>query len=176
MGLALPKLLLHVCCGPCATHVIDVLREDYAVTLFFSNSNIAPYTEYQARLCSAEKLAVITGLDMVTDIYDHEAWLAHVRGLEGEPEKGRRCAKCFEYNLRRSAHYARRLGYEHFTTTLTISPHKDAATIFETGRALGEFLALDFKKGDGFRHSTELSKAYGLYRQQYCGCEFSIRA
>jgi predicted adenine nucleotide alpha hydrolase (AANH) superfamily ATPase len=173
MHVAQSTLLLHVCCGPCATHVIDVLRDKYAVTLFFSNSNIAPFGEYQKRLRAVEKLAVLAGCDLVSDVYDHEAWLAGVRGLAHEPEQGARCVKCFEFNLHRAAQYAARHDFACFTTTLTVSPHKDTATIFAVGRAAGPFLETDFKKSGGFRRSVTLSEEFGLYRQTYCGCEFS---
>jgi predicted adenine nucleotide alpha hydrolase (AANH) superfamily ATPase len=172
---ARPTLLLHVCCGPCATHVIEVLRGDYALTLFFANSNIHPAEEYQARLEAARHLAATTGLELVEDEYNHAAWLAHVQGLEHAPEGGARCARCFGYNLGRAAECARVRGIDCFTTTLTVSPHKNAATIFAVGQDLGAFVAADFKQADGFRRSVALSKEYGLYRQRYCGCEFSHR-
>jgi predicted adenine nucleotide alpha hydrolase (AANH) superfamily ATPase len=108
-------------------------------------------------------------------VYDHDAWLAHIAGFEDEPEKGERCVKCFEFNLGRTAIYARHHGFDFFTTTLSISPHKHSRTIFDIGTRLGNFLSVDFKKKDGFRHSIELSKQYELYRQNYCGCEFSLR-
>ena len=169
------RILLHVCCAPCGTHSIEVLRRDWDVTLFFSNSNIAPEAEYQRRLATARELASTLGLPLVVDSYDHAAWLESVRGLEDEPEKGKRCAKCFEFNLGRAAAYARANGFDHFTTTLTISPHKSSPLIFGIGERLGGFLAVDFKKQDGFRQSVEASKRLGLYRQDYCGCEFSLR-
>jgi epoxyqueuosine reductase len=169
------SVLLHVCCAPCATHSVEVLAVEHRVTLFFSNSNISPREEYDQRLAEARRLAVRAGLSLVEDVYDHDAWLAHIRGLEGEPERGRRCEKCFEYNLRRAASYARDREFDFFTTTLTISPHKDSSTIFRVGESLGPFLAVDLKKRDGFRRAMELTRAYGLYRQDYCGCEFSQR-
>lgn len=169
------RLLLHVCCGPCATHPILTLRDDYDLTLFFSNSNIAPREEYDRRLANARRLASICRTPFVCDEYEHEAWLAHVAGLEEEPERGRRCEKCFEFNLSRAAGYARRNGFDLFSTTLTISPHKDSETIFRIGRQAGAFLAVDLKKRNGFKRSIELSVEHNLYRQDYCGCEFSCR-
>ena len=167
------KLLLHVCCGPCATHCIKVLEAEYQTALFFSNSNIAPKQEYQRRLAAAQILARECRLPLVQDTYDHDAWLEHIRGLEREPEGGARCEKCFEFSLQRTARYAKQHGFDVFTTSLTISPHKDSQLIFRVGGKLGSLLCTDFKKRDGFRHSVELSKAYKLYRQNTCGCEFS---
>jgi predicted adenine nucleotide alpha hydrolase (AANH) superfamily ATPase len=152
-----------------------MLSRDYDLTLFFSNSNVSPRAEYDRRLLAARTLAVACGLVLVEDDYDHAAWRRTVRGLETEPEGGRRCARCFAFNLERASSYARVHGFDLFTTTLTISPHKRSETIFEAGRALGDFAAIDLKKRDGFRKSVELSKRYGLYRQDYCGCEFSRR-
>ena len=167
------RLLLHVCCGPCATHPLNVLREQYAVTLFFSNSNIAPREEYERRLDAVRELAKIRGITLVEDVYRHDLWLDRVRGLEKEREGGRRCEVCFAYNLGRTAEHAERHGFGLFTTTLTVSPHKRTEILFRVGRNSGSFLAVDFKKQDGFRRAVELTRSYGLYRQSYCGCEFS---
>ena len=169
------KLLLHVCCAPCSTHAIELLKKDYDITLFFSNSNIYPKEEYEKRLDNALKIAKAYGLDLIDDRYDHEAWLKFIMGLEDEPEKGKRCEKCFEFNLTRAEECAHLYDFDFFTTTLTISPHKDSKKIFEIGKRLGNFLEIDFKKQDGFKHSIELSKKLDLYRQDYCGCEFSLR-
>lgn len=170
-----PRLLLHICCGPCSTHSIERLREAYALTGFFSNSNIAPREEYDRRLAEARRWAGSCDVPFVEDAYDHDAWRAAVRGLEQEPERGRRCEACFRYNLGRAARHAREQGFDLFTTTLTISPHKDSALIFRIGEALGPFLAVDLKKQNGFKRSLDLSRQHGLYRQSYCGCEFSLR-
>ena len=172
------KLLLHVCCGPCSTHVIKELMNEHSVVLFWSNPNIFPKDEYSRRLKQAKKMAEVHGLSLIEDDYDHQSWLEAVSGFEDEPEGGLRCAKCFEFNLNRTAEYAVTHDLEGFTTTLTISPHKDSTKISEIGEMLAEergviFLAQNFKKKDGFRHSIELSKKHGLYRQDYCGCEFS---
>jgi predicted adenine nucleotide alpha hydrolase (AANH) superfamily ATPase len=166
------RILLHVCCAPCASHCIEALRPDWDITLFFSNSNIHPREEYGRRLESARVLARRVSLPLVEDAYDHAAWREWVAGLEREPERGRRCARCFEFSLRRAAGRCRELGLDGFTTTLTVSPHKASPVVFGVGRALGPFLPVDFKKRDGFRRSMALSRAYGLYRQSYCGCEF----
>jgi len=169
------RLLLHVCCAPCASHAVELLCRDHQVTLFFSNSNIAPQAEYRRRASAAADLARIYRCDLIEDDYDHAAWLAAVRGLESEPEKGRRCLGCFEFNLRRTAAAAQARGFDGFTTTLTTSPHKRSADILAIGSRLPGFVAVDFKKKDGFRHSLELSRRHNLFRQDYCGCEFSRR-
>lgn len=170
------RLLLHVCCGPCATHSILTLREEYDLTLFFSNSNIAPFEEYERRRDTALKLSALCDVPLVCDAYEHEAWLAGVVGLENEPEGGRRCERCFAFNLSRAAGYARTHGFDLFTTTLTISPHKKSETIFRIGAAAGPFLKANLKKRGGFERSVELSARHNLYRQTYCGCEFSHAA
>lgn len=167
------QLLLHVCCGPCAGHVAEVLGGDHDVTLFFSNSNIHPSAEYARRLDTARKLARITGLPLVEDEYIHGEWCNEISGLENEPEGGARCEACFRFSLDRAAQYARDHGFDCFTTSLSVSPHKDSQTVFRVGHGAGRFLAIDLKKDDGFRHSVELSRLHALYRQSYCGCEFS---
>lgn len=168
------RLLLHVCCGPCSTHPVEVLRADHDVTLFFSNSNISPETEYQKRLEHARISAEASNLSLVADTYAHEDWLNSVRGLEGEPEGGVRCDRCFQHNLGRTARHAAENGFDAFTTTLTVSPHKNSMRIFEVAKDLNLFLPMDFKKKGGFQRSREISAALGLYRQSYCGCEFTL--
>ena len=167
------RILLHTCCAPCATHCAQSLRPDWQVTLFFSNSNIAPRAEYDRRLAAARTLAQITACPLLEDVYDHEAWLNTIRGLEDEPERGRRCLACFAFTLNRTAAAARRNGFDTFSTTLTVSPHKRSPDIFTIGARIGNFLAVDFKKKNGFANSLALSREYGLYRQDSCGCEFS---
>ncbi|MFO8016048.1 MAG: epoxyqueuosine reductase QueH [Candidatus Woesearchaeota archaeon] len=175
------RLLLHTCCAPCSTHAIELLKDKYEVVLFFSNSNIFPRGEYEKRLDNARKIASVHGLELVEDDYDHESWLSAVKGLESEPEGGKRCLECFRFNIRRARDCAWQRGFDLFTTTLTISPHKDSGSIIRIGHELGgqraipQFLPVDLKKNDGFRRSTELSRKHGLYRQGYCGCEFSMR-
>jgi len=143
------------------------------VTLFFSNSNIAPRDEYATRLQHVRRLVGLYHVTLIEDAYDHDAWREHVRGLEAEPEKGARCAQCFAFNLARAGRYAAEHGYHWFTTTLTVSPHKPAQRIFEAGQSFDNFLACDFKKQDGFAHSTARAREHRFYRQDYCGCEFS---
>ena len=170
-------MLLHTCCAPCATAPVERLRaEGFEVILYFSNSNIYPFQEYLLRLQHARRLAERLGLSLVEDVYDHAAWLRHILGLEDEPEGGQRCRQCFVYNLGRSAQCARRLGIPAFTTTLTVSRHKSSAEIFRSGSGFAGFAAIDFKKQNGFTRSLRLSRSLGLYRQSYCGCEFSLKA
>jgi len=175
MSTAAPSVLLHVCCAPCAAHPIEVLQQNYRVTLFFSNSNIAPREEYLARLQHVRRLVGLYQVDLIEDTYDHDAWREHVRGLEHAPEQGARCARCFAFNLSRTAEYAEGHGYHAFTTTLTVSPHKATETIFAAGRQFPQFLAYDFKKQNGYARSTARAKEHFFYRQDYCGCEFSRR-
>jgi hypothetical protein len=177
----LPKLLLHVCCGPCSTEVIGRLAKDHGLVLYFFNPNIFPKEEHDRRLDEAEKYARDHGIPFIPAPYDHEGWLAAVKGLEAEPEGGKRCAACFALRLSAAARKARDEGAELFTTTLTISPHKDARVVNAAGEAAARaqglhFLAADFKKMDGFLRSCRLAREAGMYRQDYCGCEFSVRA
>lgn len=171
------RLLLHCCCAVCASGCIErLLNAGEKVTLFFANSNIAPEPEYRKRLEAMERLAEITGLELLEDCYDHPAWLEAVSGLEKEPERGARCPVCFRFSLERTARKAAELGIRRFTTTLTVSPLKNSRTIFEVGSAFPGFEPMDFKKKDGYLRSNILSREYGLYRQKYCGCEFSIQS
>jgi predicted adenine nucleotide alpha hydrolase (AANH) superfamily ATPase len=149
------------------------------VSGFFSNSCIEPRGEYYKRLEDARKLAKIQGIELIEDEYLPESFLSIAKGLEKEPERGKRCLKCFEYRMRLTAEKAKALGFDKFATTLTVSPHKDADFINRTGEKLAwefdiEYLATNFKKQAGFQRSVELSKQYGLYRQDYCGCRFSL--
>lgn len=165
-----------MCCAPCSTAVIERLQErGYYIALFFSNSNIHPREEFDKRLAEARKFASMQRLELIVDEYDHQSWLDHIRGLEDEPEHGRRCIKCFEYNLSRTATMAQQIGIPGFTTTLTVSRHKSSKDIFSIGSSLPGFLAMDFKKQDGYARSITLAKQFELYRQGYCGCEFSMR-
>jgi epoxyqueuosine reductase len=168
------RILLHVCCAPCSTAVVQRLQEHgYDVHLFFSNSNIHPREEFDKRLVEARKIAAIQGLELIVDEYEHQSWLDSIHGLENEPERGKRCIKCFEYNLGKTCVMAQKLGIPVFTTTLTVSRHKSTRDIFSIGSTFQGFLAMDFKKQDGYALSLHLSKRFELYRQGYCGCEFS---
>lgn len=173
------KILLHICCGPCATACIERLKsEGHEITLLFSNANIAPTSEYIRRLEAAQTLAQITNTPLIIDdTVTHQEWLTTVAtGYEYEKEGGARCRRCFEFNLTRAKKYLDTLNLDGFTTSLTISPHKRSSLVFEAGLSAGGplFLPFDFKKKDGFKRSLILSKEYNLYRQSYCGCEFSL--
>lgn len=170
------KILLHTCCGPCASACVPRLKDEgHTVTLYYANSNIDTAEEFERRRAEAAKLAAADGVDLVTDAYDHMAWLREVAaGLEDAPEKGARCAKCFRFNLARAAAYAEAHGYDGLTTSLTVSPHKVSPVIFAQGDAVSPaFLHYDFKKKEGFKLSVRRAAELGLYRQSYCGCEFS---
>jgi hypothetical protein len=170
------SILLHVCCAPCAAPSGERLTDaGDEVALFFSNSNIAPKAEYDKRLAHAKKLATIWGVRLIEDEYDHEAWLEAIRGLEDEPERGARCRRCFAFSLARANEKAEELGLERFTTTLTLSSHKVSRMVFEAGARHERYEPHNFKKMNGERRSRELCDRYGLYRQDYCGCEFSLR-
>lgn len=170
------KILLHTCCAVCASACVERLRsEQIEPVLFFSNHNIAPKEEYDRRLDAARKLAREWDLELVEDTYDHEVWLKAIAGYEDQPEKGLRCGKCFDYSFARTSAYAQEHGFKHFTSTLTVSPHKISQMIFEIGAKYPGYEAWDFKKKEGFKRSNQISSELELYRQKYCGCEFSLR-
>ncbi|WBW50235.1 epoxyqueuosine reductase QueH [Peptoniphilus equinus] len=175
-----PKIVLHVCCAPCSTASIERLLDYGDITCYFFNDNLDSEREFHTRYGELERLAATTGWPVTIEKqeYDHERFLNRVRGLEEEREGGKRCMRCYHDRLMETAIFAKAHGYDFFTTTLTISPHKDSAVLNRMGEAIGNkvgvpFLHADFKKQGGFKRSTELSKAYALYRQDYCGCEFS---
>ena len=176
--MARKKLLLHVCCAACSIHVAELLKKEYDVALFFNNPQIFPATEYAKRLIETKKVGKILGMNVIEGNRKHDSWVLHVEGLEEEPEGGRRCAKCFEFNLEDAAKFAKYNGFDAFTTTLTVSPHKNATVINEIGKKLDvkhgiEFVEFNFKKNDGFLKSCEKCHDHDIYRQDYCGCEFS---
>ena len=177
-----PSLLLHACCAPCSSHTLLFLHEHFDITLYFCNPNISPESEFEFRLSELKRLVKELGLDInvIEEPYDSAPFFALAKGLEDQPERGERCRKCIEYRLRMAAAKAKELGSDYFTTTLTISPHKDCTFINECGGRIAEeygipYLYSDFKKHDGYKHSIQLSKEYNLYRQNYCGCIYSIR-
>ena len=169
-------VLLHSCCGPCASACVPRLKEaGRTVTMFFSNSNIDTQAEFERRLAAAQTLAAAEGVALVADDYRHDDWLRAVAdGFENEPEKGARCLRCYRYNLARTARYAAAHGFAAFTTSLTVSPHKPSDKVFAATDDPA-FLRMDFKKRDGFKLSVRRAGELGLYRQPYCGCEFSKR-
>lgn len=177
-----PTLLLHACCAPCSSAVLEYLSRFFAITLLYYNPNIAPYEEYEKR--EAELRRLVREMDVVHPVqllpcsYDGQAYCQAVEGLEGEPEGGKRCTACFRLRLEYTARQAAKLHFDYFTTTLSISPLKNARLLNQLGEEMGEkygvaHLPSDFKKKDGYKRSVELSKIYGLYRQDYCGCVFS---
>lgn len=187
-----PKLLLHVCCAPCSSACLDVLKDYFDVTLFFYNPNIHPKEEYykrdeelkqfakQLNLENAEKIKTgeICEIKIIETTYDPEEFFSVVKGLEHEKEGGARCKKCFELRLSKTAEKCKQLGFDYFTTTLTLSPYKNSALLNEIGKVMQTryntpFLSADFKKHEGYKKSIEYSKKYNLYRQNYCGCVFS---
>lgn len=174
----LPPLLLHCCCGPCATSSIErTLKEGWQPVLWFDNSNIYPESEADKRYSELQKVALHAGVALAgKGEYDHEAWLAAIRGHENAPEGASRCSLCFKYNFLKTAHAAAKLGIPVFSTTLTVSPYKSSKVIRSIGSQIPGFVFIDFKKQGGYQRSIELSKSLGLYRQRYCGCEFSLRA
>ena len=171
------KILLHICCAVCACSVVERLKnEGYEVTGYFYNPNIHPEQEYLKRLKETERLAREENFPLITGDYNVEKWFARIKGLEKGPEGGRRCARCFSLRLEKAAEIAKDKGLGLFTTTLTVSPHKNAQVLNEVGSSIagGLFLARDFKKRDGFKRAQELSKQYNFYHQDYCGCVYSL--
>ena len=174
------RLLLHACCAPCATSVIERLRSDHELTLIFVNPNIQPAAEHRRRRIELEGYAVDQGLPLLEHADDLPAWSRDVVGLEDEPEGGARCTICFRHRLAIVARAAQEGGFDAIATTLTVSPHKDAPRINrilteEASRRGLTAVAGDWKKQDGFKLSCRLSRQAGLYRQDYCGCIFSRR-
>lgn len=177
-----PTLLLHACCAPCSSAVLEYLSRFFAITLLYYNPNIAPYEEYEKRETELRRLVremdVVHPVQLLPCSYDGQVYCQAVEGLEGEPEGGKRCTACFRLRLEYTAHQAAKLHFDYFTTTLSISPLKNARLLNQLGEEMGEkygvaHLPSDFKKKDGYKRSVELSKVYGLYRQDYCGCVFS---
>lgn len=174
-----PRLLLQACCGPCSSYVLEYMTRYFDVTALYYNPNIRPAAEYEKRLETMKQLLALMPMEHAPELMEPgwrgEEFLSAVKGLEREPEGGARCAVCFRLRLEETARLAAERGFDYFGTTLTVSPHKDAQLINSIGQALGEkygvaWLPSDFKKRDGYLRSIQLSKQYGLYRQEYCGC------
>lgn len=168
------KLLIHVCCAVCAAALVDLLKDKFEISLFFYNPNIHPEEEYLRRKESVEKLAKIYGVKFIEGDYDRDDWLKGVRGLEGEPEGGRRCLVCFKERLLRTF----LLAEDYFTTTLSLSPYKSEEDIDKIGREIrGNFLSLKelgIDKKEIWRKTKQLSRDLSFYHQKYCGCVFSL--
>lgn len=184
------RLLLHSCCAPCSSSCLLELRKEYDVTVFYYNPNITEQAEYELRAAEEKRLIDIYNEEALHDpslggqinyidgLYDNDIFLSSVKGLEDAPERGPRCAVCFRLRLDRTAHVAKEGEFDLFATTLTLSPLKDADLINAIGKEVGDkigvsYLESNFKKKDGYKKSIELSKKYGLYRQDFCGCIFS---
>lgn len=179
-----PKLLLHSCCAPCSSYVIEYLSKYFDITIFYYNPNISPISEYLKR--KEEQIRLIkeikstNKLNIIDCDYDNDIYEEMIKGLENEPERGNRCTVCFSLRLRKTAVTAKEMEYDYFGTTLTVSPYKNSNLINEIGLDLQEelgvdYLVSDFKKKNGYKRSIELSKIYNLYRQNYCGCKYSKR-
>ena len=171
------RILIHACCGICSGYPIQLLKDmGYTPIVYFSNSNLDTKEEYERRLKAQKVVSMYHWVELITDEYKHGDFLSAVEGLENEPERGKRCEKCIEFRLQRAAKKAKELRINKFTTSLVISPHKNYEMITKIGNSLAdglEYIAIDFKKKDGFLKTNNLSKELGIYRQNYCGCEFS---
>jgi len=176
-----PKLLLHSCCAPCSTTVIERLKEHFDITIIYYNPNIEPIEEYEKRKQEQIKIIKEYNLNILDCDYDNQLFHNMSKGLENEPEKGIRCHKCYRLRLDYTAKKAKESNFEYFGTTLTVSPYKLSNIINEIGLDLEKtynvkFLVSDFKKQNGYKRSIELSNIYNLYRQNYCGCIYSKRS
>ncbi len=175
-----PKLLLHSCCAPCSTHVIMLLKKYFDITVFYSNDNIYPKEEFVKRLNEEIKFCQGQAINVLFTEYNEEDYLAAIKGYETLGEKSLRCYECYKFRLEKTVKKAKELGFDYFTTTLSISPHKNSEWINAIGRELENkfninFLYSDFKKEEGYKNSVKLAKDYNLYRQDYCGCRYSLR-
>lgn len=179
-----PHLLLHACCAPCSSACIEYLSQYFKITLFYYNPNIAPAEEYQHRIEEIRRFVAEFKtkypVTLVEGAYDPKQFYDAVRGLENEPEGGKRCRKCFELRLSEAARIAKELGADYFTTTLTIGPKKDEQVLNQVAKEQGEIFGIkplpsDFKKKGGYARSLELSEEYNLYRQNFCGCVYSMK-
>ncbi len=173
-----PRLLVHICCAPDALYVLSLLQKEYNVTGYFYNPNIHPRQEYELRLKEARKVTGILKVKLIEDIYDDQRWFKMTQKYKDDPEKGRRCDICYAIRLERTAQKADELGFDIFTTVMSLSPWKKADVLNRLGGMFSrrysiDFLEADFKKKDGFHKSVELSRSHSLYRQNYCGCLFS---
>ena len=180
-----PRLLLHSCCAPCSSYVLEYLSSYFSITVFYYNPNISPESEYTKRLFEQQmlidRLPAKHQVAFAAGPYDSKHFFQMAKGLEQVKEGGERCFRCYEMRLRETAKMAKNAEFDYFTTTLSISPLKKADKLNEIGARLGEeygvpYLLSDFKKKNGYKRSIELSKKYDLYRQDYCGCEFSVPA
>ncbi len=178
-----PTLLLHSCCAPCSSYVLTYLAEYFKITVFYYNPNIYPESEYVYRVNEVkrliEELPVKNKISFIEGEYNPDLFFEAVKGLENENEGGERCFKCYDLRIKEASEIAKREGFDYYTTTLSISPHKNAEKLNEIGEKYADentrHLPSDFKKKNGFKESVRLSEKYNLYRQNYCGCVFSKR-
>ena len=180
----IPKLLLHSCCAPCSSYCIEYLSKYFDITLYFYNPNISKKEEFNKRANELTRLVdsmpLTRPINVIIEQYEPNEFYEIAKGLENEPERGKRCEECFKLRLERSAQYARKNNFDYFTTTLSISPHKDAQLLNEIGKDFSRkynipYLFSDCKKKNGYKRSIELSTEYNLYRQNYCGCIYSYK-
>jgi len=172
------KILVHICCAPDALYVMGVLKDEYDVSGYFYNPNIHPREEFELRLEETRKVAQALNFELIEEVYDDDKWFEITLKYKDEPEKGKRCDICYAMRLKKTAQKASDLGFDTFTTVMSLSPWKKADVLNQTGKMFAHkykinYLEADFKKKDGFRKSVELSKLHGLYRQHYCGCIYS---
>lgn len=179
-----PRLLLHSCCAPCSSYVIEYLSDYFTIDILYYNPNISPIEEYlkrkneEIRFINEFNSRVKYRVNIIDCDYENDVYERSIKGLELEPERGARCQICFQLRLEKTAKLAKELGYDFFATTLTVSPYKDSSLINKIGLTLADryqirYLASDFKKKNGCKRSIELSNEYGLYRQNFCGCKYS---
>lgn len=175
------KIVLHACCAICSAYPLSMLKDSgYDVIVYFYNPNIHPEEEYQKRLEAQHTLCKHFDYKLVEGEYNPDEYYSFVKGFENEPERGLRCDKCFELRLQKTAKYAKSIGVDTFTTSIVISPHKNFSKISQIGEKIAKdmginYLAIDFKKKDGFLKTNRISKELNLYRQNYCGCSFAKR-
>lgn len=175
------KIILHACCAICSGYPVSYLIDaGYSVSVYFYNPNIYPDSEYQKRLEAERILCNHFNIELIEGEYDRESFFAYAKGLEDEPEKGRRCIECFRLRLEKTAQLAKKMNIKNFTTSIVISPHKNFALLSKLGKEIAEkhnlnYLDIDFKKKDGFLKTNKIAKSLNLYRQNYCGCEFALK-
>jgi predicted adenine nucleotide alpha hydrolase (AANH) superfamily ATPase len=178
------RILLHSCCAPCSSHVISYLTKYFDITILYYNPNISPRSEYEKR--KEEQIRLIKEIDKENNIdiidcdYDNDIYESRIKGFEDCPERGNRCTICFDLRLSKTAELAKQMNYDYFCSTLSVSPYKNSKLLNELGKKMENiygvtWLYSDFKKENGYKHSIELSKKYNLYRQDYCGCKYSVR-
>lgn len=177
-----PRLLLHSCCAPCSSYVLEYLTEYFDITVYYYNPNISPMGEYEKRIAEQKRLIsemkFKNFVSFIEGTYNHDEFISLTRGLENLPEGGERCSLCYEMRLEAAAQKAAEINADYFTTTLSVSPYKNTAKLNTIGLKLAmeygvPYLVSDFKKNNGYKRSIELSTEYGLYRQNFCGCIFS---